>query len=966
MSVFSYLCIQTILCMKSISVFITLLIILLIPSIRLNAVPATPFPVNITQPDGSELTVMLHGDEFFNYKTTLDGYTLVPNANGVLTYAQIDTNGYLASTSVKATNIEKRTSPEKNFILKLTKNVDFSKINLLNRNSRLLKSKSALTISPQKSYPLRGSAKSLVILVNFKDKSFVTPNPQLAYTNLLNQKGYAANGGTGSANDYFLASSMGVFNPQFDVVGPFNLPQPMAYYGKNDVSGNDTLPRQMVIDACTLAAAGGVNFAQYDTDNDGTVDNVFIYYAGYNEAEGGPANSIWPHRWALANLATKFNGVSVYDYACTSELRSNTGSSMCGIGTFCHEFGHVLGLPDYYVTSGAEHHTLSEWNIMDYGPYLNKGRTPPSYSAFDRFYLNWLVPTELKTGGQYSLDTLTTSNKAYLFTQNGNHNLNGANPSPVEFYTLENRQQKGWDTYLPGHGMLLTHIFYNAYDWQQNVVNNNPVAMGVDIVEADGIALAETSTAGLDPTLSGDPFPGVNNVTSFNPLLRDGTNIHKPLRNIQEINGIIQFYFASYISLTQNLKPFSTIQGTPSALQTVTVSARKLKGPITVAFNVGQHFEMKIDTAKFWGKTITLTPTIDSLVTNTTIQIRYNPTVPSYSAVHSDTFTFTTITGDYANAQISGTSTRAVYVVPPIANEATNDTFTSFVASWNKVNDAVGYYLTAYNIVDGESNITEAFDNGIVAPPDWIITPKNISTSNIYSGTNPPSVQFSNSGEYIETEAYLLPVTKLSFYIRSLGGSNGGFLVEAHRDQNTWDKVDSIPVVSTLIEKNKTYSFQETKAYDMFRFTYYKGIGSVTFDDVSVSFSKQLTYNFRNAWITSNVDTLTNLLPNTTYSYKVRASDKSSFYENITDFSNLISVKTLVYPSNKILIASKDINNNIIVNLPSLEATLYVYNILGQCIRTIVPDKNAITITGLPKNQMYILKANNLVTKIAL
>jgi len=952
--------------MKSISVFISLLIVFLIPSLRLHAVPATPFPVNIIQSDGSEITVRLHGDEFFHYKTTVDGYALVPNTTGILTYAQMDSNGYLTSTSVKATNIEKRSPSEKNFILRLAKNIDFNKINLQKRNSRLLKSKTAITTTPQKSFPVRGSAKSLVILVNFKDLSFVTANPKTAFTNLLNQKGYAANGGTGSANDYFTASSTGVFNPQFDVVGPFNLPQPMAYYGKNAIAdSNDTLPQQMVIDACTQAAAGGVNFAQYDTDNDGVVDNVFIYYAGYNEAEGGTANSIWPHRWALANLATKFNGVSVYDYACTSELSSNHGASMCGIGTFCHEFGHVLGLPDYYVTSGAEHHTLSEWNIMDYGPYLNNGRTPPSYSAFDRFYLNWLVPTELKIGGKYSLDTLTSSNKAYLITKNGDHNLNGANPSPVEFFTLENRQQKGWDTYLPGHGLLLTHIFYNADTWAQNTVNNDPRNMGVDIVEADGIALAETQEAGLDSTLVGDPFPGSKNVTSYNLLLRDGTNIHKPLTNIQELNGIISFNFASHIKLVQNLKPFSTVLGTPSAVQTVTVSGEKLKAPIHISFNVGQHFEMKIDTAKVWGKTITLTPTVDSLVAGTTIQIRYNPTVPSYSATHADTFIFTTSAGDYADAPISGTSTRGIYVIPPVATNATDATFTSFVANWNPVFDATGYYVTVYNIVDGESTVTESFDNGLVAPAGWTITPKSISTSNIYS-IKPPSILFSNNGEYIETEAYLLPAVKLSFYIRSLGGSNGGLLVEAHRDQNTWEKVDSIPVVSTLNEKSKAYTFLETKGYDKFRFTYFKGIGSVAFDDITVGFTKLLTYNLKENWITTTIDSVTNLIPNRTYSYMVRASDKSSNYEHITDFSNMISVKTLGYPSKTKLIATKDIDSNIIVNLPTLEYTLYVYNIMGQCIKTIAPDKNIITITGLPKNQLYILKANNLVTKIAL
>ena len=947
--------------MRSGSILVSLIIFFLIPTVSLYAVPATPFPINITQPDGSILTIRLHGDEYFNYKTTLDGYPLVSDVHGILTYAKLNSEGKLISTEVRASNIEKRTTIEKNLIQSLTPNLDFRNLKHLGQALRSTKLISETSIL--RGYPLTGTPKSLVILVNFKDLNFVTPNPKAAFTNLLNQKGYSTNGGTGSATDYFHDSSTGVFNPQFDVVGPFTLPQPMAFYGKNDINGNDTLPRQMVIDACKLAAANGVDFSQYDTDNNKIVDNVFIYYAGYNEAEGGPSNSIWPHRWTLADLTTTFNGVSVYDYACTSELRSNSGANMCGIGTFCHEFGHVLGLPDYYVTSGTDHHTLSEWNIMDYGPYLNNGRTPPSYSAWDRFYLNWLTPTEIKVAGDYILDTLTTSNNAYLITQNGNFNMNSSNPSPVEFFTFENRQQKGWDTYLPGHGMLITHIFYNASDWEQNTVNNNPSAMGIDIVEADGIALTETTR--IDSTLNGDPFPGKNNVIYFNPLLRDGTEIHKPLLNIQEINGIIKFHFISNIALTQNLQPFSTVQGTPSAAQSVTVNGTKLKGAINIAFKSGQHFEMKIDTAKIWSKSITLYP-VDSVVVNTTIQIRYNPTEPSFTSVQGDTFILTSTAGDYADAQITGTSTRAVYVIPPVANDATDATFTSFVANWNSVYDATGYYLTVYNIDDGESSITEGFDKGLVPPVDWTITAISTTNSNVYSGTNPPSILFSNSGEYVETESYLLPVTKLSFYIHSLGGSNGGFLVEAQNDHNIWEKVDSIPVTTTLYEKSKSYTFVETNGYNRLRFTYFKGIGSLTFDDVTVGFSKQLNYNLHESWITATIDSLTNLVPNTTYSYKVRASDKSNYYENITDFSNVITLKTLTYPSKNKLVVNKDVNSDITVYLPSLGSTLYVYNILGQCFKAIVPDKTTITFNNLPKNQVYILKFKNLVTKIAL
>lgn len=946
---------------KSLKLFV-ILIIATLPSVYICAVPALPFPIKITQPDGSELTVRLHGDEYFSYKTTVDGYALTPDSLGILTYARIDTNGKFSTTRVKASNIGKRSSTERKLIQTLTPNIDLSN---RNQTTRALRSKQQVPASvQQKSYPLTGSPKSLVILVSFQDNNFVTSTPQTAFTNLLNQSKYSTNGGTGSAKDYFHDSSMGVFNPQFDVVGPYKLANDMSYYGKNDTDDSDTNPRQMVIDACKAASAD-VDFSQYDTDGDGIVDNVFIYYAGYNEAEGGPANSVWPHRWTLADYSTVVDGKIIFDYACTSELRGNSGSNMCGVGTFCHEFGHVLGLPDYYVTSGTEHHTLSEWNVMDYGPYLNNGRTPPAYSAFDRFFLNWLTPTELKVSGNYQLDNLATSNKAYLISQYGNHNLNGSNPSPVEFFTLENRQKSGWDTYLPGHGMLITHIYYKSTTWANNTVNNNETAMGVDIVEADGTAITEKSS--IDPTLSGDPFPGTSNVTSYLPTLRNGTNIQKPILNIQEINGEISFHFASNITLVQNLQQFSTVQGTPSAVQTVTVSGTKLKSAVNVSFKVGQHFEMKKETdpVSAWGKTITLTP-IDSVITNTNIQIRYNPTVPSYTAIHDDALVLTSEAGDYADAQITGISTRAIYVVTPVANEATDTTFTSFIANWNPVYDATGYYLTVYNLAEEASTIKEGFDKGLVAPVNWTIAAKNISSSTIYSGATPPSIQFSNTGDSITTETYLLPVTNLSFYIHSMGGSNGGFLVEAQNGQDKWIKIDSIPVTSSLNEKSKSYSFQEANGYNRFKFTYFKGIGSVTFDDVAVSFTKKINYNLHESWITSNTDTIYNVIPNTKYYYKVKASDKSTYYENITDFSNLVSVKTLNYPYTKKLVTNVDSNGNVTVYLPTIDTTISVYNILGQQIRAITPGSTTLKITDLPRHQLYILKANNLITKIAI
>jgi immune inhibitor A len=526
----------------------SLIFFLLLMNHSSKAVPAYPHPIKTTQSDGTELTIRLKGDEFFHYHTTEDGYLIQRDEKGIFHYTTRTKTGSYQRSQTRVTDVSKRNISERNFVKTLTPHPNFRKENLSNRALRAPSSSD----EPQKIYPRTGSPKSLVILVNFADISFTIPDPQTAFHKLLNEPNYSTNGATGSARDYFRDNSMGVFDPTFDVVGPFTLPQPTSFYGENS-SGFDKNPRQMVVDACTLANPY-VDFAQYDTDNDGIIDNVFIYYAGYNEAEGAPATTIWPHRWTLANKTTKFDNKILYEYACTSELRGNSGGKMCGIGTFCHEFGHVLGLVDYYDTEDTNQYTMGNWNIMDEGAYNNEGRTPPAYSAYDRFYLNWLIPTEIKTPNQYTLDTLTTSNKAYIITANGNHNLDGANPNPVEFFTLENRQKIGWDTYLPGHGMLITRIYYNPTTWAKNAPNNDIKAMGVDIMEADGIA--------NNTTKSGDPFPGTKNIQYYNPVLRDGTLIGKSITDITEDNGIISFFFKEGIST-------STSEDTTNEMNTV-------------------------------------------------------------------------------------------------------------------------------------------------------------------------------------------------------------------------------------------------------------------------------------------------------------------------------------------------------------------------------------------------------------
>ena len=944
--------------MKVISKLIIFAFLFIISVNNIYAIKATPYPIVVDQPDGTKLTIRLNGDEYFNYRTTLDGYPLIENNEGVLTYAEPDNFGRFKSTNIIAKEINKRTISDRNFLQNLNKNIDLSKINQMRRS--LWKTKSSVISGPKKSYPLKGSPKSIVILVNFSDIAFTVSNPKTAFTNLLNQKGYSANWGTGSARDFFRDNSSGVFDPEFDVVGPYNLDHNMSFYGANDANDNDSDPRQMVIDACAKAAAAGVDFKQYDTDNDGVVDNVFIYYAGYNEAEGGPKSSIWPHRWTLSNKSTKFNNVAIYDYACTSEFRSSSGQNMCGIGTFVHEFGHVLGLPDYYATNGASHHTLSYWSTMDSGPYLNAGRTPPSYSAYDRFFLDWLTPVELKSFGEYTLDTLSTTNTAYLISQNGNHNLNGASPSPSEFFTLENRQQVGWDRYLPNHGMLITHVYYNSGTWDANTPNNDPAAMGVDIIEADGAA--------SESTLTGDPFPGAAKVSFCNLLLRNNTDIHKPLKNIRESNGKIIFNFGANFAVTASMTDFSTVQGTPSAVQSLSINGFELTSNIKISLSTNSHFQIKKESEPetACGHTITLTPT-NSIVPSTNIQVRYNPTVPSYTETHSDKIVFSSGTNFY-ELVLNGKSTRKVSVVKPIAENPGNITFSGFEAKWNDVFDATGYYLTIYTVNESASILNQGFDSGLTTPIDWKINVSAVSSSTIYSGVKTPSLQFSNTGEYVETEKYLLPAIGVSFYIRSMGAKDGGFIVEALTDQNIWEKIDSIPVTTGLNEKNKTYNFSVSKNYFKFRFRYFKGIGSITFDDVAVGFDKTIDYILHDKWVSDISDIVADLQPNTEYQYFVKASDKNTVlkYENITDKSNTITVKTLDYPLEKGLLAVPDVYGNVKVFLPTKENILYVYDIQGKCIKMINPSTSVFEISDLPRGHVYILKANDRLIKVVI
>lgn len=497
------------------------------------AVPANPLPVEFTQPDGSVLSIIIKGDERGREAFTLDGHLLAFDSEGFLTYARVGENGLPQPSSFKANNITLRKPAEKYFTKALDKTAVQS---ALERKRSDVAVSRALGDAPKYIYsgtpfPAIGEPRALVILIEYPDQKFSMDNPEEFFREQLNGENFNLYGAKGSARDYFISNSNGLFRPVFDVLGPVVMKNDMEFYGGNDSRGDDLHPDEMLIEACDEISKTH-DLSIYDHDGDGYVDNVFMIYAGYGENDSYIKNTVWPHSAELETdfnrVSPDYNGIKINRYGCTCELKK-AQNRPDGIGTFVHEFSHVLGLPDLYNTFFSMDYTPRYWSILDAGSYNNSGVTPCNYSAHERYALNWVVPKRFEAQGDYMLGELSLSNDVYIIpTKNQD-----------EFYLLENRQKHGYDEFLPHHGLLAWHIDFDQDKWDKNIVNNIRSYQHVLLVRADN-TVSNSST-------SGDPFPGTQNVTTFDfnsiPSLSswDGENLNIGLYDIREENETIYF-----------------------------------------------------------------------------------------------------------------------------------------------------------------------------------------------------------------------------------------------------------------------------------------------------------------------------------------------------------------------------------------------------------------------------------------
>ena len=576
------------------------LALMLTMAVTANAVPARPGLWRlITLSDGTKVHAFLKGDEHLHYYADRENNVYTEREDGL--FEKRDFKALVAE-------VKKHQAEEEAELLKKSPSKAPRKAQGIPTN------KSIFT----------GKKKGIVILVEFPQAvdsrtgkvtaeavKFNTENPgkfgcssvNELYTKIINERGLNMDPFYGSVKDYFLAQSDGVFELDFDVAGPYTLANEYSYYGKNGTYSTDTNVRTMISEAVSKANAN-FDFSNYDWDGDGTVEVVYVLYAGQGEADGGAANTVWPHKSTVSGVSA--DGKAISTYACSNELATNqtynsssrtyttNGTQINGIGTICHEFSHTIGFPDMYDTNDDGTNWPSDclpgaFDLMCSGSYngswnggnddwatIDAGYRPCGYSAFERWCAGWIEPKELSDpqrvtnmkplGGTYDGGPSDHGDAYVVYMPNSTKSIKG------EYYLLENRGWGNWDGAIPWPGLLINYVHYNESSWQNNTLNN------VSSSSITHARMTHFQASGVDVAnvMGFDPYP--YQVELFPHLYDSSSSIYdedggKIAENINNANSQYSKYFklntTSNNSLDNTTNPKAYYWSTKSSAQTL-------------------------------------------------------------------------------------------------------------------------------------------------------------------------------------------------------------------------------------------------------------------------------------------------------------------------------------------------------------------------------------------------------------
>ena len=502
-----------------------------------EAVPAYPWPVKVTQPDGTSLQIRMIGDEFAHYRVDMEGHALTRDSEGRYCYAlynpdgSMHNSGYIAGSRAVPQTITSasryipyaamhlRHETGKRLVAAgiesaRRKSASLGTDGILRTGDGACEGRSAGSLAGKeygegasgRTMSGKRSLKVLIILAQYADVPYT--HTQAEFNNMFHQDGYR---GYGSVLEYFNDMAGDYYDFEFTVSPIVTLSKKRAYYGGND----DKNAPQAVEEACKLAGAAGIDFSRFDADNDGIVDAVSVIMAGNGEEAGAGDDCIWSYQSALdadgINLSLNGKKISGYNVCC--ECRG-TGKTINGIGVFCHEFSHNLGLMDIYDTdyeeSGGDY--SPGWmmtSVMAQGSYAYSGDCPVGYGAIDYYSLGLGTRTEVTSAGSKTIGPVSGAGHPYMsFTTDVDD----------EVFLIEYRKAEGWDRYFSkmNYGLGVYHIDqsknytgdgYTAADrWIADIVNANPQHPCADMI---------TFTSGSTPT----PFFPTRNINYLNSEL---------------------------------------------------------------------------------------------------------------------------------------------------------------------------------------------------------------------------------------------------------------------------------------------------------------------------------------------------------------------------------------------------------------------------------------------------------------
>lgn len=480
-----------------------------------QAAPVYPKEILLRQPDGKTFLAIPFGDEWANGLKTLSGHLITKDKlTGHWVYAR-PRDGRLEPTG-----------------------------RVVGRDRPPLESLQALGTSEQAKARRRtaprtssvagptalGAQPVLTILIAFQNQGPVGTTPQDWAEKIF--------GETNSVKDYYrevsyrqlelvpATESHGTEND--GIVGWLTLDRDHPNMGGNLGSATETLAQ-----AALAAADEFVDFASFDTNADGAISNnelhIVIVAAGYDASYGGETScspSVWAHQTSFLLAVPSFDGVKLGDalrgggyiqigeWHCDQE---DTPGHPATLGVLVHEFGHDLGrsAPDLYDSDGSSY-GIGNWDVMAHGAWnktLLPGDTPAHPAAWVKAFFGWLTPQVITNGErQLALQPVEHAPDVWqlLANPNGIEWNWGDSPSVGEYLLIENRQKLGYDSALPGEGLLIWYIDESQFN------NDDESRRLIDLLEADGQNnLKCRGQPQCNKGDLGDPFPGASNNTVF-------------------------------------------------------------------------------------------------------------------------------------------------------------------------------------------------------------------------------------------------------------------------------------------------------------------------------------------------------------------------------------------------------------------------------------------------------------------